>query len=507
MANTDIRNPIIINATTTTLIESADFLRTVCFISMGWSNLKVGEYKQIEKNEVQGILAKSKTELEYRLNSFFAYAPTKLAGVLEIGEQELIPAQDTYDNLYNHLKEIGITDAEYRAYLYKKSTINNKHTRAKTYIEQIINKQADYNQWLQTQQDKTDNQANVEKYLASLQGGIDVYYQYFDETLNLLKGLKTLDVLKEFAQQAGKGYNAEAYKTYLKNIGTYKGDFGDKIKLLKDFIDNKNFRNYVYALPKAFYADEACAGFTKGYIDTNSKQYFVIEVPSDYTTNNKFSFYQGQKSIWAIYNNGANADNNAIGAVLGKFASASFDISASLKASPMNYKMVQGFTYNELDSSLQRQLIADSITYISSKANNTLIMNGRTMDTRPIDYWYQWDITSFAIEQAVTQLILNGVNNPNYAIRYNQNGIDTITATIVATLTTMASFGCITEFGASYNSALNELENIGYVYSVSYHDFIKAEPEKYQNEIYSGISFYLRIGRYVRQVVLNTTLN
>lgn len=507
MANADIRNPIVINATTSTLIASGDFLRSVCFVSLGWTKLKVGEYKRIDSAEVKDILSAGKTELEYRLSSFFAYATNKLAGILELGEQEIIPAVDNYDNLFAYLGTLGATDDNYNAFLYEKWNKTNEDTILAEYFASI-NKTEDYKQWRTLNSKGDDNLKNKKEYLKTTDGYPNSYYEYLADTQDTFKALKTKENLLAFAK-SGKvaGYTAEGYSQYLITIGSYAKDFSAKIASLKDFIDNGNFRNYVYALPSAFYIDTATAGFTKGYIDPNSKQYFAIELPSDYKSGSQFSAYGGQKSVWAIYDNGVGTGNNAVGAVLGRFASASFDISASLKASPMNYKTLSGFNFNELGSNIQRQLIQDSITYISSKANNTLLMNGRCMDTRPIDYWYQWDLTAFNIETAVTQLILNGVNNPNYAVRYNQNGIDTISACIVAKLNTMIDFGCVTEFGATYNSATGDLENIGYIYAMDYYGFIKAMPEQYQNEIYSGISFYIRVGRYVRQVVINATLN
>lgn len=507
MANADIRNPIVINATTSTLIASSDFLRSVCFVSLGGTKLQVGEYRQIDSAGVKDILSATNVEIGYRLSNFFAYATNKLAGILELGKQEIIPAVENYDNLFAYLLTLGATDDDYNAFLYEKWNKANEGTIIAEYFANL-GKTEDYEKWRNLNSKGDDSLKNKKEYLATTNNYPNAYYEYLANTQDTFQALKTKENLKGFAE-SGKvaGYTAEGYSQYLITIGSYSKDFSAKLASLKDFIDNGNFRNYVYALPSAFYADTATAGFTKGYIDPNSKQYFAIEVPSDYKSGNQFSAYEGQKSVWAIYDNGVGTDNNAVGAVLGRFASASFDISASLKASPMNYKTLSGFNFNELGSNIQRQLIQDNITFISSKANNTLLMNGRCMDSRPIDYWYQWDLTAFNIETAVTQLILNGVNNPNYAVRYNQNGIDTLSACIVAKLNTMIDFGCVTEFGATYNSATGDLENIGYIYAMDYYSFISAMPEYYQNEIYSGINFYLRIGRYVRQVVLNVTLN
>lgn len=510
MANTDIRNPIVINATTSTLIASGDFLRSVCFVSLGWSNITKNTFKQIDSSEVNDILNGNNTELEKRLNSFFSYASNKLCSIVELGAQDIISASDTYENLFAYLATLGATDAEYNAFLYTSIWEASATATENAIFAKFITQRGqdtDYQTWL-TQNNKTDSLAVKKEFGATMTGYPQVYYSYLADNEATFQALKIKTNLEKFADSiADKGYSKSSYEAYLRTIGTYDSDFSEKVNALADLIVDSNEQHYVYALPSGFYNDASTAALTNKYVGTNSKQYFALEIPSDWETNNKLSLYEGQKSVWAFYNNVANSSVSVLGAVLGKFASSSFDISSSLKASPINYKLLSGFSYTELINSQQRTLINSNVTYISSKANNTLIMNGRTMDSRPIDYWYQWDLTAFNIEQAITQLILNGVNNPNYAIRYNQDGIDTISASIVARLNTMINFGCVTEFGATYNSATDELTNIGYIYATDYYTYIAAEPENYQNEIYGGISFYIRIGRYIRQVVLNVTLN
>lgn len=504
MANADIRNPIVINATTSTLIAGADFVRQVCFVSLGETKMTKGEYRKIDRTELKDVLAKTDTELEYRLNSFFAYATNKLAGILELGEQPIIPANESFTNLFNYLGTIGASDEGWNKFIYDKWDKADEETQISNYFGQL-GVTADYDQWRTLNNKNTDDLATKKEYLATTKDYPNAYYEFLDENLDAFQALKTDANLKEYAVSLNPDYET-SYKEYLKTIGEYDSDFSAKVNEMKDFIDNANFKNYVYALPSPFYTSDDTPAFTKGYMDINSKQYFALEVPADYEEE-KFSKYREQKSVWAIMNNGVDKNNNAVGAVLGKFASSSFDVSASLKASPINFKTLLGFSFNELGSSIQRKIIQDNITYVSSKANNTIIMNGRCMDSRAIDYWYQWDLTSLEVERSLVQLILNGVNNPNYAIRYNQNGIDTISASIIATLNKMIEYGCVTEFGASYNSATNELLNIGYIYAVDYYSYIANQPDDYQNEVYKGISFYLRIGRYIRQVVLNITLN
>lgn len=509
MANADITKPVIINATTSALIQSADFMRRVVFVSCGESVLPKGEYTPVIKADYTDFLQSEENELAKRLLNFFAFASNKTAYILEVGAYKITPANPGYDNLLDFDKTIETFKmGDFLTYIYEKWKNNETEDILKSWLTtQAAFVESNYTQWLTDNGKGASSLANLQEYAKTL--SLDTYpinyYENLSETQDAFQALMTYENLLAFSKDTSKlqGWTQEAYDAYLVTIGTVDNDFSEKIKDIADFIENGNLRAYIYALPKPFIKDEGTAGLTKSYIDTNSKQYFALEVEAD----TDLTLYKGQKSVWAINDNGRNKDNNAVGAVLGKFASSNFDISASLKASPMNYKFLTGFAYTELENRTQRSFIENNVSYISSKAGNTLIMNGRCMDTRPIDYWYQWDLASFSIENAVITLLLNGVNNPNYAIQYNQNGIDTINASIVATLNTMISYGCITEFGASFNTATNELENIGYIYAVDYYTYIANQPQDYQNEVYQGFSFYVRVGRYIRQVVLNVTLN
>lgn len=604
MANADIRNPIVINATTSALIQSGDFLRSVCFVSFGDSNLNAGEYADVDRTDYDEYLNGSKTSFAYRLSNFFSYASNKLATILELGAQPRgslpasydallqfagIQAGFTTDAYYKWLYEnkmpyfkltaqniiLGTTEATIKVdmnfkasdinivnsvagmnikiaddgtltYSIAQSSVANMpaqvtstltHTSANgkqigviTFNKSVSNavataainytmededllktylgtktgwNQTSYTNWL-TANKKTDSLASLKEYCESPNVSVDYpqgYYNYLATKNSAMMLQLTEANLLEYLGTLG--VDEASYNAWLLTAGAESTDFTEKLELLKEFIDDGNKRCYIYALPKKLTTFSGTSGFTRGYIDTNSKRYFALEGDVDTDWN----AYEGMKSVIAICNNGADESNDVVGAILGRFASSQFDISASLKASPMNYKFVSGLQFNELGSSAQRKLIQSNVSFISSKAGNTLIMNGRCMDSRAIDYWYQWDITAFNIETAIVTLLLNGVNNPNYVVQYNQNGIDTINASIVSTLNTMIGYGCVTEFGATYNSATSAIENTGYILAVDYYSYIASAPADYQNEIYQGISFYLRIGKYIRQVVLNVSLN
>lgn len=577
----DVTNPVVINASTTTLIQSDYFLRRVCFVSFGDTLLEAGKYQLVDRTDFANILGKQTNETAVRLNTFFNYATNKMCGVLELGVQPNTPIADTYESLGNFLATLNkdyyadylsaiyaiweaggnetyavlhsyatvlhaseFKENEWFAYIYNKWFSSNeseediKNFFSAQHSADFV--QANYETWL-TEQRKTDSLESLKEYVVSLNlshwpvdyyahlstskdsfkalltaanlkaylGSVSIphadgYYTYLDGSSASFQALKTLESLKTFASSL-TGYTAESYNAWRVAQGNFDTDYSAKIAALKAYIDGGSTRNYIYILPASLYAYNGTAGLVGQYSQPNDKLYFMLKVADDPSTSENFKRFAGMKSFIGVYDNG-DATNSLAGAIAGKFSSNIFDIGPALKASPLNYKTILGFNYKELDKSLQRSLNDSGVSFASSLVGNPVIMNGRCGDLRPFDYWYQWDLTAYNIDQKLTALLLNGINNPNYIVQYNQNGIDTVNATIVSTLNNMISEGCVTEFGATYDPATNTLTNIGFTLAIDFYTYISVNPLDYQNEVYGGISFYIRIGRYIRQVVINVTL-
>lgn len=576
----DVTNPVVINASTTTLIQSDYFLRRVCFVSFGDTLLEVGKYQLVDRTDYTNILDAT-NETSVNLHTFFNYATNKMCGVLELGGQPNTPIADTYENLSSYLTTLDSNYyANYLSAIYAtweaggNETYDILHLYARTFyptefkenewLGYIYNKwfsdneseaiiknfftaqhsadfvQANYETWL-TEQSKTDSLESLKEYIVSLNlsywpfdyymylsdtedtfkalltttnlkaflDSVNIpyagsYYTYLDSTSASFQALKTLESLKTFASSLPV-YSTEGYDAWRTAQGQYDTDYSAKIAALKSYIDGGSTRNYIYILPSSLYSYNGTAGLISQYSQPNDKLYFMLKVSDDPSTSENFKRFSGLKSFVGVYDNGA-ATNSLTGAIAGKFSSSIFDIGPTLKASPLNYKTILGFNYTELGKSLQRSLNDSGVSFASSLVGNPVIMNGRCGDLRPFDYWYQWDLTAYNIDQKLTALLLNGINNPNYIVQYNQNGIDTVNATIVSTLNNMISEGCVTEFGATYDPATNTLTNIGFTLAIDFYTYISVNPLDYQNEVYGGISFYIRIGRYIRQVIINVTL-
>lgn len=490
--------------------------------------------------------AQSRTALQDNYTNLAAYA----ASVNEDWEDEF--NNYLYTDMFKDSEDIfkaflnsrgDFSQDAYTAWLNKDQKADNL-ANLKLYAESEVSgfNINDYANWL-TQESKDDTEDSLKAYLTANYAfveqdytdwrnidvkpeNLDTLKQYAKEELYIplpdayiaylsannadFQALKTRDNLFAFLQSEPGTYGADLLNQYTKWLydnGVRNSDYSAKISAIKTQIDNGKVRIYIYALPKelTYYAE--LGTFLGLYADTMSQLYFAVELDKDenLASGKTSSYFTGLKSVIPIYNNGAK-HYSAVGAFLGRFASAILDISDTNKASPLNFKTIAGFKYEVLSKQKEQEIIDYGGSFIGEMVGNVVILNGRTADLRPLDYWYQWDLTAYYIKEALITLLLQGVNNPNQVVTYDQHGIDVVNATITAQLNKMISYGCITEFASSLNPATNELENSGYIKAIPFYEYINSNPDDYTNEIYGGISFYVRIGKYIRLVKISASL-
>ncbi|EGV1470926.1 hypothetical protein JF110_001651 [Campylobacter jejuni] len=511
----DVTNPVVIKASSAILQESVEQLRRVCFVSLGETHLLDKEFKEVFRSNYKDIL-NGHTELTNNLNSFFSRANNKSCIVLELGEQENTPLDNTYDNKMRYLNtKDWFSSSQFYEYIYDTIFIlqpeNETTDILKAYWNTVNTFNKDQYQQYLTSNRLEDNTTSLKLYLNSLDIYWDKdYYNYLATTNETFKTSLTLDNLNKFLEEReADNYNDNDYHIWLEEQGVYGTDYTSKIEDLNDFILQKLYPCYVFVLPNKISKDiNIRKNLFNLYNDINARTYFYVNLDVKENLDLPGSYYSKIKNCKCV----AGFYDNSVGAVglaaqvSGLFASNIFDISELNPASPFNYKTLNGLDFNEIEYTTQQKIIQSSLNFVGSISKNTVLLNGRFQDTYAIDYWYQWDLVAFYLERDLKALILNGVNNPVNIVKYDQTGIDILESRVKATLNNMINYGCLTEFGASIDPASGELKGRGSITTIPFNSYIKANPDDYKNEIYNGISFYLRIGKYIRQVVLNATL-
>lgn len=499
----DVTNPIIINASSQLSSKKEFFLRRCCLVSLGSTSLEKGVFKTVTIDDYTPILKEgSSSEFKNVVNSFFAFAgPNRQLTILEAGgpDNEVIRNSEKLERSISvaagteadTLEATATPGTDVKSVMFEDEEVEIDVVIS---LDEVLKKKLTVEATAQGGTVTEQNTASLKKFIFTPNSGVTSGWVNIKIELNA--GTTETPSLKTYNRK----FNIDIKP--VDKVLTY-----DKaVKEILKFMNSGLARQYVYALENKIWNTASLNELIPKINSVDSKCYIFLETEKNFTgLKEKAAAQLGDtKGAMVIVNNGVNF--SLLGAVLGKFANPVFDISSQNPASPLNFKALNGLTYQKLPADRISALIDFPATFADNLAGNPCIMNGRNLDGKPFNYWYQWDVVSYEIETRLQMLLLNGVNNPNYAIKYDQNGIDTVKASVEAVLTNMINFRCITDYSADYNAATNEMINFGSIKAENFTSYVKNNPEDYANEVYKGISFYARIGRFIRQIVLNVSL-
>lgn len=518
---TDVTTPVIINATTAVTRESPTHLRRVCLVSLGMTTLAEGEFREVFKFDYANYV-KRYSEINTKCAAFFAQANNKGLVLLELGSQPGTPLEDSFETLIGYLETIpAFSFIAYYRWVLNTQWADRDVTETVDYYKEFYNfyqpgnpfDDDNYELWAQVNLKDPIKVATIIEYMdASLpRAWHDAYVMWNYDINESYRQNINKNTIDSYLEEIHADYfNPADYEIYLEENGTKNTNYETKVAGINNFISECKMPCYIYILPDGMESYPTLGETLFAlYNDLKETTYFFVNYRNDinpqaYQQGDVLANVQNQKSAALFIDN--TTSSNLAALVAGLFASSKFDLSQTNPASPFNYKEIKGVKYNTLSKPTKNAIIQDSANFIDSVAQVIVLLNGRYGDTFAIDYRYQWDLISFQISADLSFMIINGVNNPNYVIKYDQNGIDTIEARIIATLNNMIEIGAATEFAAGMNPADNSLENIGNITCIPFRQYIEANPADYTNGIYAGVSFYLRVGNFVRQVIINATL-
>lgn len=521
----DVTNPIIIQATKTLQPKIDNFLRRMCIVSQGGTTLENGQFQIVRSSSYGEILntqpnnEAAKTELEKKLKGFFAFAGDKELCVLEVGafnvDSNPISNQVQFLSDYIASKKSQsyihlVPDAWY--YPPERSVpVANTSISCTTSLVGL-------------------REAVPES--ESLPGGVSqpittealvITTNIADENLSAVWGQegiasfdvasKTITAIKEGETTltlSGKTNPDEGNEASI-TIKVIVGAWNEELALepseetakdtpVSDITNNPN---------KTLGRDLAFSNFAKEFASLESKVFFFITMTAneDPSISQGAALYKNVKSVFLVYDNLLNAAYPLSSIVLGICASSTYDLSDTQKGTPLNFKTLDGQTAAQLSSVLATNIIDCPANFGGTLAGNYVLLNGRYADGTAWEYYYFWDTIEFEIRKKLETLLLNGVNSSQNVIPYNQSGLDTLAANIKSVLLLWQSRGVVTNFAKSFDNNTNSMVDVGQISAIDFYTYIANNPEDYANEIYKGFSFYLMIGRFIRQIYIDVTLN
>ena len=195
--------------------------------------------------------------------------------------------------------------------------------------------------------------------------------------------------------------------------------------------------------------------------------------------------------------------------------------SSTNKVTPLNFGYVYGVTPfpTQGNNSLITTLLNAGVNLIGTGAQGgisaTLVLGGTTLDGNPFKYWYSIDWVQINLQLNLTAALINGANNPQNPIDYNQPGINTLQTVAVTTMNSGISDGLVlnpvqpsTFDAADFQTALDVGTFDGYtiVNADPFVTYTAENPNDYQAGIYNGISVDYTPLRGFESITVNVTV-
>lgn len=232
---------------------------------------------------------------------------------------------------------------------------------------------------------------------------------------------------------------------------------------------------YAYLVPREWDAQAATwTAFLLNYEGTTAKAYFFAT-----STTTSYSQYTAQMKcvFWLVPAAGAPTTEFSCAAPFWSFLSS--NPSAINQVAPFSYRYVYGVTpWNRAGNgpTINAILAANGnviLTGAEGGISNTCLYRGTTSDGNNLLYWYAVDWMQIQGEQALSAAVINGSNNPQNPLYYNQNGINTLAAVARQVGQSAMAFG---------------LAQSVTITATSFSTYTTQKPNDYAAGIYNGIA-------------------
>lgn len=242
---------------------------------------------------------------------------------------------------------------------------------------------------------------------------------------------------------------------------------------------------------------------------SQSNQNFIITGNKlDPESDEGWGAYKGKSNVFVVYDN-SNVEMNGFDlapAMMGIMGSSFYNISLTNPMTPLNNKSLSGIKYDELSYTYGQKLIQAPQNFVGDFVGNNVLFNGLFADGRGFEFKFADSFMDYNIDLTLNRLLYNGANIASASLPYNQTGIDIINANIKATLVSLKKMNIISAFASGYDTLTNSMVNEDYISCIDFYTYKAAYPENYAAGIYGGISFYVLIQGFIKQINLNITI-
>ena len=276
---------------------------------------------------------------------------------------------------------------------------------------------------------------------------------------------------------------------YVLELGT--GTAAQGVTALNAYIAAPSIPMYAYLLPRPWGGEPTAATMANNATELTAKMYFFATV-----TAVQYSAWAGYKSAVCMI--------EATGIPVTEFSLASM-FYAVLATSPGIVSQVAPFAFrysygttNAVFTGPQKTTYkAAFVNWIDTGAeggiSNKILRWGTTMDGRDFSYWYACDWVQINSQLMLANAIINGSNNPQNPLYYNQNGINRLQAVAQGVVNSGISYGMVS--GSPVVAA------------IPYSTYVNTNPSDYPAGIYNGLSLTFTPNRGFKSITFNITVS
>ena len=250
---------------------------------------------------------------------------------------------------------------------------------------------------------------------------------------------------------------------------------------------------YAFLLPREWDGEPTLTGLLAAYQSTTSKAYFIIT--STLATRSRYTNLMKDAEVWIEAPGIPATEFTAAAAFYVKLAYAP---STLRKVSPYCFSFLYGVTPYPVKATqaLLSTLATGFYNFVATGAEggitNAMIYPGTTMDGRDGAYWFSVDWVQINVDLDLANEIINGSNNPQAPLYYDQTGVDRLQARATKTMLR----------GTSYGLVLGPIT----VVAVPFYTYVNLNPGDYKVGVYNGLAVTYTPNRGFRSITFNVAV-
>lgn len=196
--------------------------------------------------------------------------------------------------------------------------------------------------------------------------------------------------------------------------------------------------------------------------------------------------------------------------------------SSSNKVTPLQFAFLFGVTAFPLpgNNALITTLLAADTNIVGTGAagglSNTLVLGGTMEDGNPFKWWYSIDWVQINLALNVTNALINGANNPQNPLDYDQQGINQLQQVCVSTMATGIADALVlnpikplTLDATDFANALSEgtFDGNTLVNADPFSSYVAENPNDYATGTYNGLSVDYTPLRGFESITINVAVS